>query len=177
MSNTPLYGLMAQFSTPDDVIEAATQAKKAGYQKMEAYTPFPIEALNDALGYKPKIQYLVLLGGLIGAMSGFALQYYASVISYPIIVGGRPFNSFPAFVVVIFELTILFAAFAAVFGTLGMSGFPKPYDPVFNAPGFKRASKDRFFLCIEADDMRFNTVKTREFLESLGPDDVVEVDP
>jgi hypothetical protein len=177
MSATPIYGLMAQFSTPDAVIDAVEHAKKAGYHKMEAYTPFPIEALNDALGYKPKIQYLVLLGGIIGALSGFALQYYASVISYPIIVGGRPFNSFPAFIVVIFELTILLAAFAAVFGTLGLSGFPNPYHPVFNAPGFDRASKDKFFLCIEADDIRFNTVQTKAFLESLGPDAVVEVEP
>ena len=168
---------MAQFSSPDDVIRAAEKAKKAGFHKVEAYTPFPIEALNDALGYKPKIQYLVLLAGIIGAISGFALQYYASVIAYPIIVGGRPFNSFPAFVVVIFELTILFAAFAAVFGTLGLSGFPNPYHAVFNAPGFERASKDKFFLCIEAEDIRFNAIKTRAFLESLGPDQVVEVEP
>lgn len=177
MSTSPIYGLMAQFDTPEDVIEASTRTRAAGYTKIEAYTPFPIEALGDALGYRPIIQYLVLIGGLVGAFAGFALQYYASVVSYPIIVGGRPFNSFPAFVIVIFELTILFAAFAAVFGTLGLSGFPHPYHPVFNAPGFDRASKDKFFLCIEAEDIRFDLVKTKAFLESLNPEDVSEVEP
>ena len=177
MSKTPIYGLMARFDTPEAVTEAARQARAAGYRKMEAYTPFPIEELHDALGYRPKIQYLVLAGGIIGAISGFVLQYYASVVSYPLIIGGRPFNSFPAFIIVIFELTILFAAFGAIFGTLGMAGLPQPYHPVFNAPEFARASRDRFFLCIEANDTKFDHVKTRRFLEALNPEEICEVEP
>lgn len=172
-----VYGLIAKFGSPEDVYEATRQARAAGYKKMEAYSPFPIEGLGELLDFKPKIQYLVFIGGVIGAISGFALQYYASVISYPIIVGGRPFNSWPAFIIIIFELTVLFAGITAVFGTLGLSGFPLPYHPVFNAKDFKLVSRDKFFLCIEAKDPRFDLERTRAFLESLNPEDVTEVQP
>jgi len=172
-----VYGLIAKFGSPEDVYEATRQARAAGYKKMEAYSPFPIEGLADLLDFKPKIQYLVFIGGVIGAISGFALQYYASVISYPIIVGGRPFNSWPAFIIVIFELTILFAGVTAVFGSLGLSGFPLPYHSVFNAKDFRLVSRDKFFLCIEAKDPRFDLERTRAFLESLNPEEVTEVQP
>ncbi len=172
-----VYGLMAKFDSPEAVLEATRSAREAGYKKMEAYSPFPIEELADLLDFKPSIQYLVFIGGVVGAISGFALQYYASVISYPIIVGGRPFNSWPAFIIVIFELTILFAGLTAVFGTLGLSGFPMPYHSVFNVEDFREVSRDKFFLCIEAKDPRFDLQRTRTFLESLNPETVTEVQP
>ena len=172
-----VYGLIARFNTPDEVVEATRRAREAGYKKMEAYSPFPIEELTEILNFKPKIQYLVLIGGIVGAITGFGLQYYASVIAYPLIIGGRPFNSWPAFIIVIFELTILFAGVAAVFGMLGMNGFPHPYHPVFNAKDFNLVSRDQFFLVIESNDPRFDRDRTRAFLESLNPEEVTEVHP
>lgn len=174
MSET--YGLVAEFETPEAIIAATQSAYDAGYRKMEAYSPFPIEELSAIQKFETKIQYLVLGGGITGLIAGFGMQYYASVISYPLLVGGRPFNSFPSFIVVIFELTILLSAFAAVFGMLGLNGLPQPYHPVFDAPGFDRASQDRFFLCIEAKDSRFDPEKTRVFLEGLAPESVSAVD-
>ncbi len=172
-----VYGLIAKFDTPEEVVEATRRAREAGYKKMEAYSPFPIEELAEILDFKPKIQYLVLLGGIVGALVGFGIQYYASVIAYPLIIGGRPFNSWPAFIVVIFEMTILFAGLAAVFGMLGLNGFPHPYHPVFNAKDFHLVSRDKFFLVIESDDPRFERERTRAFLESLNPEEVTEVHP
>ncbi len=172
-----VYGLMAKFDTPEAVVEAARRARAAGYRKMEAYTPFPIEELTEILNFKPIIQYLVFVGGVVGAITGFGLQYYASVIAYPLIIGGRPFNSWPAFIVVIFELTVLFAGLTAVFGMLGLNGFPHPYHPVFNVDDFRLVSRDKFFLVIEAKDPRFDLERTRAFLESLNPEDVTEVQP
>jgi len=172
-----VYGLVAKFDTPDEVVAATRSAREAGYKNMEAYSPFPIEELTEILEFKPKIQYLVFIGGVLGALSGFALQYYASVIAYPLIIGGRPFNSWPAFIIVEFELTILFAGIAAVFGMLGMNGFPHPYHPVFNAKDFNLVSRDKFFLVIESTDPRFDPDGTRSFLESLGPEEVTEVYP
>jgi len=172
-----VYGLVAKFDTADEIVEATRHARVAGYRKMEAYSPFPIEELTEILDFKPKIQYLVLIGGLIGAIGGFGLQYYASVIAYPLIVGGRPFNSWPAFIVIIFELTILVAGLAAVFGMLGLNGLPHPYHPVFNAKDFNLVSRDKFFLVIESSDPRFDRERTRAFLESLHPEEVTEVQP
>ncbi|HHB90478.1 MAG TPA: DUF3341 domain-containing protein [Anaerolineae bacterium] len=172
-----LYGLMAKFDTPEEVVEATRKARAAGYRKMEAYSPFPIEELAEILNFKPIIQYIVFIGGVLGAITGFGIQYYASVIAYPLIIGGRPFNSWPAFIVVIFELTVLFAGLAAVFGMLGLNGFPHPYHPVFNAKDFTQVSRDKFFLVIEAADPRFDPERTRAFLESLHPEEVTEVQP
>jgi hypothetical protein len=172
-----VYGLIAKFNTPDEVVAATRNARDAGYKKIEAYSPFPIEELTEILDFKPKIQYLVFIGGVLGALSGFGLQYYASVISYPLIIGGRPFNSWPAFIVVIFEMTILFAGVFAVFGMLGLNGFPHPYHPVFNAKDFDLVSRDKFFLVIESTDPRFDPEGTRSFLESLNPEEVTEVHP
>ncbi len=172
-----VYGLMARFDSPEAVVEATRRAREAGYKRMEAYSPFPIEELAELLEFKPKIQYLVFIGGVLGAITGFGLQYYASVIAYPLIIGGRPFNSWPAFIVVIFELTILFAGLAAVFGMLGLNGFPHPYHPVFNVDSFRLVSRDKFFLVIESKDPRFDPEGTRAFLESLQPEEVTEVQP
>ncbi|NOZ71385.1 MAG: DUF3341 domain-containing protein [Chloroflexi bacterium] len=177
MSDASIYGLMAEFETPDAVVTATRQAREAGYRKIEAYTPFPIEELAEILDFKPKIQYLVFAGGVFGGLVGLGLQYYVSVVSYPLIIGGRPFNSWPSFIVVIFEFTILFAALAAVFGMIALNGLPQPYHPVFNAKDFARASQDRFFLCIEADDPMFDREKVRQFLATLNPLEISEVQP
>jgi len=164
-----LYGLVAEFETAAELENATQRAVDAGYRRIEAYSPMPIEGLAERMGFDTKIQYVVLAGGIIGLISGFVLQYYAAVISYPWIVGGRPFNSFPAFIIVIFELTILFSAFGAVFGMIGLNGLPQPYHPLFNVPEFERATQDRFFLCVERIDGKFNIEKTTQFLESLNP--------
>jgi hypothetical protein len=156
---------------------ATQQAYADGYRRMDAYTPFPVEGLAEALGlHRTRLPLVVLLGGLVGCIGGFALQYYAAVIDYPINVGGRPLNSWPAFVPVTFETTILCAALAAVLGMLALNGLPMPYHPVFNVPRFELATRDHFFLCIEATDPRFDRQGTRQFLERLGSREVTEVD-
>lgn len=172
------YGLLAEFETPEELVHAAERASKAGYKKMDAYSPFPIEGLHEALHlHKNILPLLVLLGGIAGAIAGFGMQYYASVIDYPYNVGGRPFNSWPAFIPVTFELTILFASLTAIFGMLALNGLPMPYHPVFNVDRFALASKDRFYLCIESADTLYEPKKTRDFLQSLKPHGVYEVKP
>jgi hypothetical protein len=172
-----IYGLLAEFHDPETLLAAARRAREAGYTRMDAFTPFPIEGLTEALGIPPtRLPLIVLVGGLAGCFGGFALQYYASVYGYPLNIGGRPLNSWPAFIPVSFELTILIAAFAAVLGMLALNGLPQPYHPLFNSPRFKLASRDRFFLCIEAEDPRFDRGATRKFLESLTEYGVEEVD-
>ncbi len=171
-----IYGLMAEFEKSEDLIHAVEQARHEGYVKMEAYSPFPIEELSHALGYhETKLPLIVLAGGIIGCVGGYFLQYYAAVIDYPLNIGGRPFNSWPAFLPVTFETTILCAAFAAVFGMLALNGLPMPYHPVFNVESFERASRDRFFLCIQSRDPRFDAGSTKRFLENLKPLRVNEV--
>ncbi|MBI2833360.1 MAG: DUF3341 domain-containing protein [Acidobacteria bacterium] len=172
-----LYGLMAEFRSPTDLVDAVVRARQAGYQRMDAYTPFPVEGLAGALGFhERRVPLIVLLGGLTGAVAGYALQYWASVIAYPMNIGGRPHHSWPAFIVPAFETTVLFAAFAAVLGMLALNGLPMPYHPVFNVPRFALASRDRFFLCIEAEDPKFDREETRRFLETLEPREVSEVE-
>jgi hypothetical protein len=173
-----IYGLMAEYVDPEKLVEAAGRAYAEGYRKMDAYSPLPVEGLAEALGFTHnRMPLLVLIGGLTGTATAFAMMYFSAVINYPINVGGRGLNSWPAFVPIMFELTILFGAFAAVFGMLGLNGLPMPYHPVFNAPDFAKASRSRFFLCIEARDPKFDVVATRQFLEGLGPRRVVEVQP
>ncbi|MGE3541220.1 MAG: DUF3341 domain-containing protein [Candidatus Tectimicrobiota bacterium] len=174
----PLYGVMAEFHQPEDVLRAARHAYAAGYRRMDAYTPFPVEGLAEAIGFqKTRLPLVVLLGGIAGCVGGFFLQYYASVIDYPLNIGGRPLNSWPSFVPVTFETTILLAAVAAVLGMLALNGLPMPYHPVFNVPRFERATRDHFFLCIEATDPQFERETTRHFLASVGAQEVTDVVP
>jgi len=172
-----VYGVMAEFDSPEDLLAAAHRAHREGYRQMDAYSPFPIHGLAEAIGFRRTwLPLLVLIGGVLGALAGFGTQYYAAVIDYPINVGGRPLNSWPAFIPVTFEVTILFAALTAVLGMLALNGLPMPYHPVFNAPRFALASHDRFFLCIEAADPRFDRQGTRRFLESLNAREVTDVE-
>ncbi len=175
-TNPGLYGLVAEFETPTALVQAARSAREAGYVKMDAYSPFPIEGLSEALGFRrTKMPMLILIGGIVGALSGFALQYYCAVISYPINVAGRPLNSWPSWIPVTFELTILIASLTAVFGLLALCGLPMPYHPLFHVPRFALATRERFFLCIEAVDPRFDRTATKEFLDGLGAREVSEV--
>lgn len=172
----PIYGLLAEFEHADDLIAAASQAHDAGYRRMDAYTPFPVEGLSEALHTPPsRLPLIVLIGGITGALLGFGLQYYVSVIAYPHNVGGRPLLSWPAFIPVTFETTILIAAFSAVLGMLALNGLPRPYHPVFNVDEFAHASRDRFYLIIEATDPKFDREGTARFLESLPVHEVYEV--
>jgi hypothetical protein len=171
----PIYGMMAEFESATALVGAARRAREAGYQKMDAYSPFPIEELSEVLHHKDRLPLLVLIGGVVGGASGFLFQYWASAIDYPINVGGRPLLSWPSFIPVTFEMTILVAAFVAVLGMLGLNGLPMPYHPVFNVPRFEYASRNRFFLCIESSDPLFDKVATGRFLESLKPREVSEV--
>jgi Protein of unknown function (DUF3341) len=173
-----IYGLMAEFHEPGDVVEAAEKAYGAGYRRMDGYSPYPLEPLAEALhlGHS-RLPLLVLMGGILGCVGGFALQYWTSVIEYPLNIGGKPLNSWPAFIPPTFETTILLAALTAVFGMLALNGLPEPYHPVFNVPSFALATRDRFFLCIEATDPRFDRQATRRFLEGLpGVSGVSEVE-
>jgi len=175
---TGLHGLMAEIEEPGQVVRAARRCREAGYVKMDAYTPYPIEELAEALGYhsRGRLPKLVLLGGIVGCVGGFLMQYWCAVIGYPINIGGRPLNSWPAFIPVTFEMTVLVAALTAVLGMLALNGLPMPYHPVFNVEAFRLASRDRFFLTIEAADPRFDAAGTRRLLESLGPRKVHEVE-
>jgi hypothetical protein len=176
MKRTAIYGLMAEFDTPTDLVEAARKTHQAGYQKIDAYSPFPVEELAEAIGFhKNSVPLVVLVGGLLGGLSGYLMQYWISAVSYPIDVGGKPFHSWPAFIVVTFEMTILFAGIAAVFGMLALNGLPMPYHPVFNLPRFAFATKDRFFLIIFSSDKKYDPVATRSFLEGLHPRSLSEV--
>lgn len=175
--NSSVYGVLAEFSGPDELLAAAERAYSVGYRKMDAYSPFPIHGLSEAVGFRKTIlPWIVFAGGLTGAVVGFLLQYWVSVIAYPLNVGGKPLNSWPAFIIVCFELTILFSALSAVVGMLALNGLPMPYHPVFNVDKFKKASREGFFLCIEAQDNQFDRVETRKFLESLNPSEITEVE-
>lgn len=172
----PIYGLMAEFDNPTALVNAARTAREKGYRKLDAYSPFPIEELSDALHlHKNKLPLIVLIGGILGGLSGYLLQYYVTVVYFPINIAGRPLHSWPAYIIITFEMTILFAALSAVFGLLALCGLPMPYHPSFNVPRFALASRNRFFLCIESGDPLFDHDKTSEFLETLGPREVSEV--
>jgi hypothetical protein len=171
-----IYGLLAEFETPELLVEAAQRARQAGYRKLDAYTPFPVEGLAEALGYhRTGMPLVMFIGGMLGCIGGFGLQYWCAVVAYPIDVGGRPLNSWPSWIPVTFELTILISALAGVFGLLALCGLPMPYHPVFNVPRFALASRDRFFLCIEATDRLFDREGTARFLGELRPKNVDEV--
>ena len=173
-----VYGLLAEFDDATALVQATERTHEAGYRRFDAYSPFPIEELHHAMGSPhSKMPLIVLIGGIIGCVGGFYLQYWAAAIAYPINVGGRPLNSWPAFIPVTFECTILVAALFAVLGMLALNGLPMPYHPVFNVDRFALASRSRFFLCIEARDKKFDIEHTRAFLQSLGPREVTSVEP
>ena len=176
-NRSPLYGLMAEFSSSRRLIRAIREARTKGYSKMDAYTPYPIEEVWEELGHhRSKLPAIVLTGALLGIALGFGLQYWTSVIAYPLNIGGRPLNSWPAFIPITFEVTILVATLFAVVGMFILNGLPMPYHPVFNVKRFALASRDRYFLCIEADDPQFDERSTTDFLRSLDPTEVSEVE-
>jgi len=168
-----LHGLMAEFDSAEALLRAAERTHAAGYTKKDAFSPFPIHGLAETLGFRERsVAPIVLAGGLTGLTAGWGLEYWTSVIDYPLNVGGRPLHSWPAFIPPAFETTILGAALFCVLGMLALNGLPMPYHPVFNVPRFALSSRDRFFLCIEATDPIFETEATRRFLERFGPREV-----
>ena len=176
MKSSVVYGLMAEFEDPTSLVTATERAHREGYRRMEAYSPFPIEELHHALGSTPtRLPLIVLIGGLIGCIGGYTLEYWSSVIAYPLNIGGKPLHSWPAFIPVTFECTILAAALSCVLGMLALNGLPMPYHPVFSVPRFALASRNRFFLCIESTDPKFDIDATRHFLDSLNPREVSAV--
>ena len=173
---TSIYGLVAEFDTPAEIVAAARKALQEGYRKMDAYSPFPVEGLSEAVGFhKDNVALICLVGGILGLATAYAMQYWISVIAYPVNVAGRPLHSWPAFIVVCFEMTILFGGLAAAIGMLGLNGLPAPYHSVFNNPRFSSVTRDRFFLCVEAADPQFDVVRTQEFMQSLKPLSISEV--
>lgn len=172
-----LYGMMAEFAEPEQLLRAARAAYNAGYRKMDAYSPYAVEGVSEAIGFhKTRVPLIVLLGGICGALTAYGMEWYSAVIDYPLNVGGRPLHSWPAFIPITFELTVLFAAIAGTLGMIFLNGLPRPYHPVFNAPEFKLASQTRFFLCIEAADHVFKADEVHEFFHSLGAEKVMEVE-
>jgi hypothetical protein len=171
-----VYGLMAEFDSPQELLTAAEKTHGAGYKQIDAFSPFPVEGLADAIGFhKNRVSLVVLIGGIIGGLSGYLLQYYVSVISYPVNIGGRPLHSWPSFIIVTFELTILFGGLSAAIGMIALNGLPMPYHPVFNVPEFAKASDDKFFLVVFASDPKYDAARTREFLKGLAPRAISEV--
>ena len=172
-----LYGLVAEFHTPEELLEAARKTHGAGYRKIDAFAPYPVEGLAEAIGHHhTRLPLIVLVGGIIGCLTGFGLQYWASAIYYPFNIGGRPLNSWPSFIAITFECTVLFAALAAVLGMLALNGLPMPYHPLFNVEQFAFASRDRFFLLVESRDPQFEPEKTRRFLQGLTSYGVYDVE-
>jgi hypothetical protein len=171
-----IYGLLAEFDTPTELVHAAEAAYAAGYRKFDAYSPFPIEEASEAVGFhKSRVPLIVLLGGILGGSSGYGLQYWINCISYPLNIGGKPYQSWPAFIVPTFELTILFAGLCGVFGMFALNGLPMPHHPLFNVDRFSLATRDKFFLCVEAADPKFDMDSTQKFMASLRPTSISEV--
>jgi hypothetical protein len=174
-----LYGVLGEFETPKELLEAAKKVRDAGYKHMDAYSPFPVEGLSEALGLGRRqnmVPLITLIGGLCGGLGGFFFQYWVNVISFRENIGGRPLNSWPAFIPVTFEMTVLFASLFSVFGMLAMNRLPQPHHPLFNSDRFqKHATTDRFFVCIEASDPKFDLAGVKRFLEELKAEHVTEV--
>ena len=171
-----MYGLMAEFNDTEVLLDSAHRTYAEGYRRMDAFSPMPIEGLAEAIGFtKNALPLVVFAGGVFGAIAGFMMQYYSAVYDYPVNIGGRPMNSWPAFLPIAFETTVLFASLAAVFGMIALNRLPKPYHPVFNVQNFELASRSHFFLCVQSDDPKFDPIETRRFLEALTPIAVHEV--
>ena len=175
MKRDPIYGTMAEFDSAQALVDAANKTHAAGYRKIDAYSPFPVEGLADAVGAPHDVPLVVLIGGIIGGLTGYLMQWWMAAVDYPLNIGGKPPHSWPAFIVITFEMTILFAGISAVLGMLALNGLPMPYHPVFNVARFSSASKDRFFLIVFSSDNKYNPVETRRFLEGLNPRSVSEV--
>src|SRR3981081_1725611 len=176
MRRDPIYGMMAEFDTPVALVEAAKRTYQAGYKKIDPYTPFPNGGLAGEIGFhRDEVPLVVLIGGLVGGLTGYLMQYWMSAVNYPLNIGGKPSHSWPAFIVITFEMTILFAGISAVLGMLALNGLPMPYHPVFNVPRFALASKDRFFLIVFSSDLKYDPVATPDFLQSLQPQSLSEV--
>ena len=172
-----LYGIMAEFDTATQLVDAARQVRDAGYVKTDAFSPFPLHEIDEALGIKRSIlPYLIFTGGVTGLLTGLGLQYFVHVLEWPIIVGGRPHFSLPSFIPAAYELTILFSAFVAVFGMLFLNGLPAPYHPVFNVPRFALATREKFFLIIESADLQYDYEETKSFMQTLNAQEVFDVD-
>ena len=173
----PMYGVMAEFENPSDLVAAARKVYSLGYRRINGYSPYPIEELSEAIGFtRTSLPLIVFIGGVLGGLGGFFMQYYIEVIDYPINVGGKPYNSWPAFIPITFEMTVLAAAFAAVLGMLVLNKLPQPYHPVFNVPNFAMATRDRFFLAVEANDPKINHAEVVELLKSLNALEVNDVE-
>jgi hypothetical protein len=176
ISGSPVYGLMAEFDSAQELLAAAHKTHEAGYKKMDAYSPFPIEGLAEAIGFhKNRVALVVLICGLIGLISAYSFQYWVAVITFPVNIGGRPYHSWPSFIIVTFELTILCGGVSSMIGMLALNGLPMPYHPVFNVPEFTKASENKFFLVVFSSDPNYDAAHTRSFLEGLAPRMIVEV--
>jgi len=176
MKRTGVYGTMAEFDSVHTLLDAANRTREAGYKRIDAYSPFPVEGLAEAIGFpRNSVPLVVLIGGVVGGLTGYLMQYWISVVSYPLNVSGKPYHSWPAFIIVTFEMTILFAGISAVLGMLALNGLPMPYHPVFNVPRFAFATKDRFFLIVFSSDPKYKQAEVRGFLESLGSRSISEV--
>jgi Protein of unknown function (DUF3341) len=175
MKRERVYGIMAEFDSATALVEAARSTHQAGYTKIDAYSPFPIEGLAEEIGARNDVPVVVLIGGIVGGLTGYLMQYWMSAVDYPLNIGGKPYHSWPAFIVITFEMTILFAGISAVFGMLALNGLPMPYHPVFNVPRFALASRDRFFLIVFSSDKKYDPAGTRQFLGSLQPRSISEV--
>lgn len=176
MTHPALYGVAFEFDDPGVLVDAARLLHEQGVRRMEAYTPYPVPQLEDYIEQKRRLPLLVLIGGILGTLTAWSMQYYIAVIDYPTNIGGRPLNSWPSFIVIMFELTILFAALTAFIGALAMSGLPLPHHPMFGVPGFAAASSDRFFLCVESTDPRFDREAIENLLSDLEPLEVHDVE-
>jgi hypothetical protein len=171
-----LYGVIAEFHDPQTLLDAANATREAGYTSIDAFSPFPIHGLAEAIGFhKSRLSAIVLGMGALGGIGGYMMCWYANVVGYPLNIGGKPLNSWPAWIPIAFECAILLAALGAVFGMLALNGLPMPYHPVFNVRRFDSASRDKFFLVIQARDPKFDLDDARRFLETLGPREVTDV--